>query len=256
MANNPDLKPLVPGGKLIDIHAHLWRGREDADAEGLVEEAERFGAEYVAVSHLWGRCPTPAQVREGNDIVSSWQKRSGGLLRGVTVLNPRHGQAAVDELRRCRAEHGFGMVKLWVACRCTDPCVRPVVEAAVELGLPVLQHAFWKAGGNSSQESYPEDVAELARQYPEARILMAHLAGDYIRGVWAVRDTPNVWSDISGTYCEAGMVETAVRELGAERVVFGTDNGIAFNLGKVQDAEIPDEAKARILCANAKDLLP
>ena len=172
------------------------------------------------------------------------------------MLNPRHGQAALDELRRCREEHGFALVKLWVSCRCTDPCVLPVVETAAELGLPVLQHAFWKAGGNTSQESYPEDVAALARRCPQARLIMAHLAGDYIRGVWAVRDTPNVWSDISGSYCEAGMVETAARELGAERVLFGTDNGIAFNLGKVQDADLPDEAKDRILYANAKELLP
>ena len=85
---------------------------------------------------------------------------------------------------------------------------------------------------------------------------MAHIAGDYIRGAWTIRDVPNVWTDISGTYCEAGMVDTAVRELGAGRVVFGSDNGIAFNLGKVQDAHISDEERACILYRNAKELMP
>ena len=246
----------IPGGKIIDLHAHLWEGQEDPNAEGLIEEARLFGAEYVAVSHLWGRYPTPEQVRQGNDIVAAWQERSGGLLRGQAVLNPRHGPGALDELRRCYEARGMRMVKLWTAARCVDPCVFPIIELCIELDIPVLQHAFFKAGGNGAHESIPQDVAALARRYPEAKIVMAHVAGDYIRGTWAIRDTPNVRTDISGSYCEAGMVETAVRELGAERVIFGSDNGIAFNLGKVQDALIPDEAKARVLYDNAKEWLP
>jgi predicted TIM-barrel fold metal-dependent hydrolase len=119
----------------------------------------------------------------------------------------------------------------------------------------VLTHAFYNATGNHPDETFPWEVAETARRYPEARIVMAHIAGDYIMGVWAIRDVPNVWTDISGTYCEAGMVGTAVRELGAARVVFGSDNGIAFNLGKVQDAGISDKDRARILYYNAKELL-
>jgi len=242
--------------RIIDLHAHLWEGREDACAEGMLREAEMFDVEYIAVSHLWGTHPTAEQVRQGNDIVAAWNKRSGGKLRGQAVLNPRLGQWALDELDRCYHELGMRMVKLWVAARCTETCVFPVIEKTIDLGIPVLQHAFCKATGNQKDESTPEDVAALARRYPEAKIVMAHVAGDYIRGVWAIRATPNVSTDISGSYCEAGMVETAVRELGTGRVIFGSDNGVAFNLGKVQDALVPAQDKARILYGNAKELMP
>lgn len=246
----------VATDRIIDLHAHLWQGNEDACAEGMLREAEMFGVEYIAVSHLWGTHPTAEQARKGNDIVAGWNKRSGGKLRGQAVLNPRLGQAAVDELDRCYHDLGMRMVKLWIAARCTDACVFPIIEKCIRLKIPVLQHAFSKATCNQKDESTPEEVAELARRYPEARIVMAHVAGDYIRGVWAIRATPNVSTDISGSYCEAGMVETAVRELGAGRVIFGTDNGVAFNLGKVQDALISAQDKARVLYGNAKELMP
>ena len=246
----------IPGGRLIDLHAHLWAGHEDPDAEGLIEDAQVFGAEYIAVSHLWGRCPTAEQMRKGNDIVAAWSAKSGGLLRGQAALNPRLHEEATAELRRCHDELGMRMVKLWTAARCVDPCVFPVIELCIELDIPVLQHAFNKADGNGRNESLSEDVAALARRYPEAKIMMAHVAGDYIHGTWSIRETPNVRTDISGSYCEAGMVETAVRELGADRVIFGTDNGIAFNIGKVQDALISDEDKARVLYDNAKEWMP
>ena len=52
MSASSQLRDVVPGGRLIDVHAHLWRGREDADAERTIAEAELFGAESVFVSHL------------------------------------------------------------------------------------------------------------------------------------------------------------------------------------------------------------
>jgi hypothetical protein len=248
----------IPGGRVIDLHAHLFPGREDEDAREMLEEADLLGfVEYLGLSYIpMGHDPARDAVRAGNDRIASWVKQSQGRFRGLAYLNPRHRQGALDELQRCYNQHGMRMVKLLTSVRCSDPLVFPIVEECIDLRLPILQHAFSNAVGNEPNESRPEDVAELARRYPKARLVMAHIAGDYIHGAWTIRALPNVWTDISGTYCEAGMVETAVRELGAARVVFGSDNGIAFNLGKVQDARIPESAKARILYHNAKGLLP
>jgi predicted TIM-barrel fold metal-dependent hydrolase len=54
------------------------------------------------------------------------------------------------------------------------------------------------------------------------------------------------------------MTEMAVRELGPERVLFGSDapgRSFASQLAKVYGAEIPDDAKRLILGANLKRLL-
>jgi predicted TIM-barrel fold metal-dependent hydrolase len=50
----------------------------------------------------------------------------------------------------------------------------------------------------------------------------------------------------------------AVRELGAERVIYGSDAGgrsFASQLGKVLGAQIPDAAKQLILSGNLKRLM-
>ena len=64
--------------------------------------------------------------------------------------------------------------------------------------------------------------------------------------------------DLSGCDPCAGMTEMAVRELGAERVIFGSDAGgrsFASQLGKVLGADIPEAAKRLILGENFKRLL-
>ena len=51
----------------------------------------------------------------------------------------------------------------------------------------------------------------------------------------------------------AGFVEMAVRELGADRVIWASDAGgrsFASQLAKVYEARIPDAAKQKILCDN------
>ena len=56
----------------------------------------------------------------------------------------------------------------------------------------------------------------------------------------------------------AGFTEMAVRELGADRVIYGSDaSGRSFSsqLGKVLGADIPDEAKRLILAENLIRLL-
>lgn len=56
----------------------------------------------------------------------------------------------------------------------------------------------------------------------------------------------------------AGLVEMAVRELGAERVIYGSDAGgrsFATQLAKVYGAEISDADKKLILGGNLRRML-
>jgi predicted TIM-barrel fold metal-dependent hydrolase len=87
---------------------------------------------------------------------------------------------------------------------------------------------------------------------------MAHIGGDWQRGIKAVRDLPNVMIDICGSIVDCGMIEMAVEELDAGRILFGTDLpdiGFWSNLGKVTGADITDEQKNLILYENAVRLL-
>ena len=68
----------------------------------------------------------------------------------------------------------------------------------------------------------------------------------------------NVWAGIAGFNPTSGVLEMAVRELGAERVVYGSDVGgrsFASQLAKVMGSDIPDVAKELVLGGNLRRLL-
>jgi len=63
--------------------------------------------------------------------------------------------------------------------------------------------------------------------------------------------------EIAGTAPTSGVVEMALRELGPEREVNGSDVGgrsFASQLSKVMGADIPDSAKALVLGGNLRRL--
>ena len=65
-------------------------------------------------------------------------------------------------------------------------------------------------------------------------------------------------ADLAGSESCAGYTEMAVRELGAERVIYGSDAGgrsFASQLAKVHGADISDAAKELIFSGNLQRLL-
>jgi predicted TIM-barrel fold metal-dependent hydrolase len=239
---------------IIDAHTHLVK-------DGHIDPGFlKVCAEYD-VRHIWCSCiglpsyieyPTAEEVRQANDALRAEMRRLPGFIYGYVYANPRLGAAALDELKR-GLDAGMHGLKLWVACRHADPLVYPLIEYAIERGVPTLLHAWRKAGGNEPGHSEPLDVAALARRYPEAKLIMAHLGGDWEHGIKAVRDTPNVLVDICMSVVEAGQVEMAVRELGHERVVFGSDaptNDLRANIGKLQGAGLSAEERRAIESEN------
>jgi hypothetical protein len=84
------------------------------------------------------------------------------------------------------------------------------------------------------------------------------VGADWERGIRTIRAMENVWADICGSDPTAGYVEMAVRELGAHRVVYGSDapgRSFASQLAKVLGAEVPEAAKRQILSGNLRGLL-
>ena len=65
-------------------------------------------------------------------------------------------------------------------------------------------------------------------------------------------------AEICGGDPTAGVVEMAVRELGADRVIYGSDypgRSFASQLAKVLGADISQDAKQAILAGNLRRLL-
>jgi predicted TIM-barrel fold metal-dependent hydrolase len=252
---------LTPPRGIWDLHCHLLGfpgATPEERAEALVRFADRMGVERCVLSQPLQADPTPEQFREANDQVLRAIKRFPDRILGKVYLNPNHVEASLREFDRCVRDGPMIGVKLWIARHCNAPELDPIVERATGLQAIVFQHTWLKIQGNLPGESTPADLAELARRHPQARLVLGHTGGDWERGIRTVRDLQHVTVDLAGSDPAAGFTEMAVRELGAERVLYGSDVGgrsFASQLAKVLGAKIPEAARAAILGGNLRRLL-
>jgi uncharacterized protein len=246
-----------------DLHCHLngFEGRTpDERMAHMIESADRMGVERLIVfmGQQFLNEPTPEQFRQQNDEVlqalSHWHHRAFGFV----YLNPHFEQESLEELERCVARGPMVGVKLWVAVRCNDPRLEAVIRRATELKAVIYQHTWLKTTGNLPGESTPAEFAEMAARHPDARLICGHTGGTWEVGIRAVRHLPHVCVDLGGGDPTAGLVEMAVRELGAERVVYGSDVGgrsFASQLAKVHGTQISIQEKQQVFSGALKRLL-
>jgi predicted TIM-barrel fold metal-dependent hydrolase len=227
----------------------------------LVECADRLGIERLLLSQGYSADPhpTPDQLRQENDRVMRAVRRFPDRAYGSVYLSPAHPGFSVQEFNRCVRDGPMVSIgEVETDKRCNAPEMDSIVSCAVAMKVPILQHTWLKVGGNEPGESTPTDLVELARRYPEVQFVCVHTGGDWERGIRIIRDTKNVSAEIAGSNPTSGFVEMAVRELGAERVIYGSDVGgrsFASQLAKVLGADIPDAAKRLILGENLRRLL-
>ena len=182
-----------------------------------------------------------------------WPDRAFGFV----YLNPKHLDFSLSEFDRCVRDGPMVGVKLWVAKRCNASELDPIAERATRIHAPILQHTWLKVGGNLPGESTPFDFVELATASQRCVDLRPHGWGLGTRNP-IVRSTQNISIELAGSDPTSGFVEMAVRELGAERVIYGSDAGgrsFASQLAKVMGAEIPESARRLILGENLRRLL-
>jgi predicted TIM-barrel fold metal-dependent hydrolase len=249
--------------EIWDLHCHL-RGVPGTSPEArlgeLLEYADRMGIARLCVfmGMEWSHDPLPEKMREENDEVLRAIHEFPDRAFGFVYLNPKHTQASMDELNRCVRDGPMVGVKLWVARRCNTPELDALIARAAELKAIIFQHTWLKITGNLPGESTPMDLAELAARHPQATIVCGHSGGDWERGLRVIRPHKNVFADLGGGDPTAGFTEMAVRELGAERVIYGSDVGgrsFASQLAKVVGADIPESTKQLVLGGNLKRLL-
>ena len=246
-----------------DVHTHLTSvpgaTPEDRMAE-IVRYLDRMGIERVMLSlgYPLEYDPSPAQLREENDQVLRAVKSRPDRAYGFVYLNPNHLQASLDEFDRSVRHGPMVGIKLLAAKRCNAPELDPIAERAAAMKAPILQHTWLKTDGNEPGESTPYDIVELAGRHPGVNFICGHTGGNWELGIRVIRPAKNVCAGLAGSNPTAGFVEMAVRELGAERIVYGSDawgRSFASQLGKVMGAEIPEPARRSILGGNLRRIL-
>ncbi len=105
----------------------------------------------------------------------------------------------------------------------------PQLEVAEEHALIIMLHL--PRPGRIGDPVNQTDVRAIAKQYPHARIVLAHGGRAYGRamiesGISAVIDLPNVYFDLSNVY-DYSVVRALLEGIPLRRILFGTDDPVA-----------------------------
>ena len=242
------IAPLGGVSPLIDVHAHFhtdrtgrvdWVGYNDA----RIAAGRKIGVDCHVASVLgsWGQTsptyfPSPDDLTYANSWMTRYAHESGGEVRAFIAVNPNHPQHAISEITRGLDAGAIG-IKLAASRRADDALLDDICAAAVQYRVPVLHH-IWQYRRRDWPNQDASDGVELARlalRHPAATFILAHIGGggDYSHTFPAVRDLPNIVMDLSGSGIDRGMIDEAVRWVGARRLLWAADLTLCTGLTKL-----------------------
>lgn len=248
--------------RIWDCHTHL--NRFDGDTiEQKVDDCLRFmdrmGVERILVltSANYGHAPDGAKLREGNNVTIAAIKHAPDRLFGCAFMYPGALQACLDEIDRCvRDGPCIGLKFEFDTPEGADtPAMDQIFDRAAKYKAVIMHHTWIKTMGPSEGESTSMQLAALTRRHPDAIVFCGHTGGTWELGIRSIRDVKNMYADLSGSDPIAGYTEMAVRELGPERVLYGSDvagRSFASQIGKVMGANITDSTRHLILRENMR----
>ena len=142
-------------------------------------------------------------------------------LQGWIFLNPAHDPQVLDTLERWRGVPGMIGVKLhphWHEYK--TRLLDPLLARCQELNLPVLIHlGFGKHG----------DYRHICSTYPKLKLICAHAGFPFYKELWRyAADCPNLYVDLSSPYIDEKLANRAVKAMGPERCLYGTDAPYGF----------------------------
>lgn len=248
--------------KKIDAHAHVGLGH--ATPKDIVDMADRLGIQKLMISKPMapGSEGTPAEFKACNDLVYSAAKEFPNRFTGMLTINPTHKQESLDEIKR-RVDQGMAGMKLYNHVKINDPLFYPIIEKFIDLKMIILMHSpIGKArvkynAREPKNISIPEDFVDAAKRYPEAMFQFAHIGGgiDWEDACKALKNSPNVFVDISGSNNEGNMIDFALRYIGEDRLVFGCDNGFYQGVGGMIAANLTEVQRKKIFFENYNNIL-
>lgn len=196
-----------------------------------------------------------------NKVVAEALKKFPDRFIGFVFLNPKNNPKVMDQLEQGIKEYGMKGVKVHSWFHDYDPgkLLKNVAKRCQELDIPMLIHM-----GSRPDTS---NVGELVDQFPKLKLILAHLGIPFFKESWErARKHPNVYMDISGPYLSGGIVRTAVKAVGADKLIYGTDGpyglrnkggGWTYSQSKawVEDLPISQADKEKIFSGNLLRLI-
>ncbi|MEM2914368.1 MAG: TatD family hydrolase [Candidatus Bathyarchaeia archaeon] len=239
------------------MHAHCGLEQAiyipDPSIERIIKNMDRRGIKISVVSSLQAM---HSDGLRGNRLLKEDIRKHASRLKGYWTINPNYCKE-LDEYLHDFSETEFVGFKFWSDYHkypLTGQKYEPVLKYADEHGLLILMHV-WK--GN--KYNTPLMVAKLAKKYPNITIIMGHSAyGEWEKAIVVAKKYSNVYLDLTSSYRVNGVVDWLVKDVGSERILFGTDTpwfDPYCGIGCILFSRITDEDKHNIFHRNAERLL-
>ena len=207
-----------------------------------------------------------------NDEVAAAALRNHDVMIPFASIDPRRGEAGVEEARQLIESHGVRGFKFHPNVQAFFPNDRsayPLYEVIAEAGLPAIFHSGHtglgagtrSGGGIHLKYSNPMFLDDVALDFPDMPIVLAHPSFPWQdEAISVALHKPNVHIDLSGwspKYFPPQLIQYA-NTLLREKVLFGSDFPLITAdrwLADFAKAPFKDEVRPLILKENAVRLL-
>ncbi len=239
-------KPLI-----IDAHCHAGLGQKmtapwytRASVDVTLRNMAEVGIDRTIIFPIFND-----QYEKPNEEIARICRQHPGKFVGFAKHNPEtEGHRIPALLRREVKELGLCGLKLH------HQPTREVLDTVAELGIPILYHP-----------PRVDDYHMIASEYPQIPFILAHLGSfgsyawtEHYAAIDMARRYPNVYVDTSAVV-SLKYIEMAVKELGPEKVIFGSDAPEAdarVSLYQIRLLKLPPEDEAKVLGGNIQRLVP
>jgi predicted TIM-barrel fold metal-dependent hydrolase len=246
--------------KCIDVHCYYgkwgfpihWMSINDVLAVMETAEAEKaivMSAQAIQYDFVAGNAELAEAIAPHPD------------LYGYVYINMHYPELSLQEMEKYLPSDKFVGVKYQgeysraAACAPENRVAFDLLEKTYHK--PLLLHTWGlPEHGNTVACSLPSQALQLALEHPGLNIVMGHMGGtEWMSAIQAASQAPNLYLDTCASYADRDKVATAVRALGAERVLFGsgmTEGNFLMQKGAILDADITPAEKHQVLYANAQ----
>jgi len=251
---------------VADAHAHVMNPRQhlvlgicfpDCTPDEQMALNRRLGIDIQCQASWTG--PVSAAARIGNDILlASWRRFPEQVVPMATVDPSQMTEDEIrSEIRRLYIDGPAVGLKPYhtMGIPYHDPAWTPFFDFGNRRRLFALLHPLGNLAW-TPESPQAAGIVDLARRHPELSILIAHCGSSFAyarTAVWIARQAPNVFLELTYTAVTTGLIEWLVREIGADRILFGTDAPMRDprpQLGWIVHAAIGEQEKRRILGIN------
>jgi len=250
---------------IIDAHAHLGPSTAfrvvDTGVQALLSVMDALGIDLAISMHTAGIAECFEEAYQASEAAYA---QSGGRLPYALVYHPLYVEDSLGWIMKGLERPGCVGIKIHPGQHQVypeDARYERVWHLAAERNLPIITHSWAVSDYNPTQKfATPEHFEYYVARFSQVNLILGHAGGRYEGHLAAARLAqryPNVYLDLSGDVYSFGFIEWLVAQVGAERILFGTDvNWIdpRTHLGRILDAEITLEEKRLILGENARRL--